>query len=433
MTNPTLYGKARAYTALRAELRRGIAPWTGLAVALTVLVPLWGKASQWQGSWGETQSQLHSASALLAGPLVAAASCWQGGREHRRRTDELLSSAPRSRLTQATMAATPIVLWAAAGYLVALAVAFAATAPYTGAGSPSFSLVATDLGFLLSIGLVGFVVGRLVRWRLIAPVLAVCAYVGLGFPNYLDSEAQFLNPAQQVDLEGAVPVWWYAPVLVAWTGGIAAAVLLAYAAKRRYLAVVPLALSIAAGTVVVHTGADLFRNDPAAARMVCSKAGPGTPQICVNTYDAPVLPQMSEALAGVFSRLEAVPGAPVRYVDSRFGTKDGEAALSHVTRGWGLTRNRLTDPHQYASNTALGLVNRDCPADSHGKSRKEAERVDRTDDAVRSWLAGEDSVWYPDSRHLSRLKAMPDADRKVWLGRFLATRKSCTPSEVPVL
>ncbi|WPW31370.1 hypothetical protein P6B95_30960 [Streptomyces atratus] len=427
MTNP-------AYTALRAELRRGLAPWTGPAVALTLLVTLWGKAPQWQGSWGETQSQLHSAAGLLACPLVAAAACWQGGREHRRRTAELLLSVPRSRLAQATTAATPIALWAAAGYLLALGVAFAATAPYTGAGSPSVSIVATDLGFLLSVGFVGFVVGRLVRWRLIAPVLAVCAYVLLGFPGYLNSEARFLSPAQAVALEVSVPVWWFAPVLVAWTGGIAVSVLLAYAARRRHLTVVPLVLAIAAGTLVVHTGADLFRDDPAMARRVCSEAGPGTPQICVNASDAPVLPQMSQALAGMFSRLEGVPGAPTKYVDTQSGPKDGEAGLAYVMRGWGITRNRLTDPRGYASDTALTLVNRDCQAGPPGKDRKkEAERVARTTDAVISWLTGEDSKRYADSRYLAHLKTMPDADRKVWLGRFLATPQRCTPAEVPVL
>ncbi|MGW1653403.1 hypothetical protein [Streptomyces atratus] len=130
MTNP-------AYTALRAELRRGLAPWTGPAVALTLLVTLWGKAPQWQGSWGETQSQLHSAAGLLAGPLVAAAACWQGGREHRRRTAELLLSVPRSRLAQATTAATPIALWAAAGYLLALGVALPRTPGPAARRSPS--------------------------------------------------------------------------------------------------------------------------------------------------------------------------------------------------------------------------------------------------------------------------------------------------------
>ncbi|MGW1653402.1 hypothetical protein [Streptomyces atratus] len=280
----------------------------------------------------------------------------------------------------------------------------------------------------------GFVVGRLVRWRLIAPVLAVCAYVVLGFPGYLNSEARFLSPAQAVALEVSVPVWWFAPVLVAWTGGIAVSVLLAYAARRRYLAVVPLVLAIAAGTLVVRTGADLFRDDPAMARRVCSEAGPGTPQICVNASDAPVLPQMSEALAGMFSRLEGVPGAPTRYVDTQSGPKDGEAGLAYVMRSWGITRNRLTDPRGYASDTALTLVNRDCQAGPPGKDRKkEAERVARTTDAVISWLTGEDSKWYADSRYLARLKTMPDADRKVWLGRFLATPQRCTPAEVPVL
>ncbi|WP_406253037.1 ABC transporter permease [Streptomyces atratus] len=424
----------RARTALRTELRRGIAPWTGLAVALTLLVPLWSKAAQWQGSWGETQTQLHLAAVLLGGPLVAAAACWQGGREHRRRTSELLLSVPRSRLAQVTTAATPIVLWATAGYLLALAVVFAATAPYTGAGGPSFSVVVTDLGLLLSIGFVGFVVGRLVRWRLIAPVLAAVLYVLLGAPGYVESDARFLSPGVRYTLSGWVPVWWLAPVLLTWTGGIAATVLVAYAARRRLLAVVPLALAVAAGAVIAPTGENLFRDDPTATRRVCSAPASGTPQLCVKAPDAPVLPSVSAALAGMFSRLEGVPGAPVGYVDSEFDPKDDEAALAHVMRGWSVTRNKLTDPRSYASETALGLANRDCPSGLARSDRKGMKRVALTDDAVRTWLAGGDSTWDPEARPLvTRLKAMPDVGRKAWLGRYLATRKSCTPAEVPAL
>ncbi|MEU9314398.1 hypothetical protein [Streptomyces sp. NPDC048295] len=424
--------RAALSTALRTELRRGIAPWTGLAVALTLLVPLWSKAAQWQGSWGETQTQLHATATLLGGPLVAAAACRQGGREHRRRTAELLLSVPRSRLAQVTTAATPIALWAAAGYLLALAVVFAATAPYTGAGGPSFSVVVVDLGLLLSLGFVGFVVGRLVRWRLTAPVLAALLYVLLGAPGYVESGARFLSPAEQYALKGQVLVWWFAPVLLAWTGGIAVTVLLAYAARRRVLAVVPLALALAAGAVIAPTGEDLLRDDPTATRRVCSAPAPGTPQLCVTAPDAPVLPSAAEALEGMFSRLEGVPNAPARYVDS--APKDGEASLAHVMRGWSVTRNKLTDPRAYASETALSLTFRDCSDDSRRSERKGAERLALTDDAVRTWLAGDDSPWDPDARPLvTRLTAMPDADRRAWLGRYLATLKSCTPAEVPAL
>ncbi|MGW1407465.1 hypothetical protein [Streptomyces sp. NPDC002403] len=426
--------RAALRTAPRTELRRGIAPWTGLAVALTLLVPLWSKAAQWQGSWGETQTQLHAAAALLGGPLVAAAACWQGGREHRRRTAELLLSVPRSRAAQVMVAATPIVLWAAAGYLLALAVAFAATAPYAGAGGPSLSIAVTDLGLLLSLGSIGFVVGRLVRWRLTAPVLAAVLYVLLGAPGYVESRARFLSPAEQYALNGQVPVWWFAPVLLAWTGGIAATVLLAYAARRRLLAVVPLALAVAAGAVIVPTGENLLPDDPTARRRVCSAPAPGTPRLCVTAPYAPVLPSVSAALAGMFSRLEGVPGAPVAYVGSEFDPKDDEAALAHVSRGWSVTRNELTDPRAYASETALGLTSRDCSNVPHWSKREGAKRANLTDDAVRTWLAGGNSTWAPEARPLvARLEAMPDAERRAWLGRYLATRKSCAPAEVPAL
>ncbi|MGW1093252.1 hypothetical protein ACWD4L_45550 [Streptomyces sp. NPDC002596] len=426
-------GTAAPRTPLRTELRRGIPLWTGAAVALTLLVTLGAKADQWQGDWGATLTRLTSANTLLCGPLTAAAACWQGGRERRARTAELLSGVPRSRLRRAVMTAAPVALWAAAGYLVALAVLLAANLPYASGRGPSLSLAVSDSCFLVSIALVGFVVGRLSPWRLTAPVLAVCTYVGLGIPNYLKSEARFLNPGDQTHASVSVPVWWFAPVMVAWLGGLAVTVLLAYAARRRFLAVVPLALAITAGTVVVHTGENLFRDDPAADRRVCTESAPGTPQLCMSAVDAPLLPQASDALKGMFSQLDGVPGAPATYVDQRTDPKHGEARLPSVTRGWGVVRNELTDPRGYAYNTVNGLLSRECPDNARKQDPEGFDRVSATDRAVQHWLAPLDGFDPPAPEYLTRLEAMPKADRKVWLGRFLASRKSCTPAEVPVL
>ncbi|MFC9243557.1 hypothetical protein ACFT7S_05730 [Streptomyces sp. NPDC057136] len=420
--------------ALGAEFRRGFAPWTGPAVALTLLVTMAAKADQWQGSWGETQSLLHSGATLLTGPLTAAAGCWQGGREHRRRTDGLWLSVPRSRLARLVTAAAPIAVWAVAGYLVALAGTFAATWPYTGAGGPSLTVVLADVCFLVCAAFLGFVAGRVCRWRLTAPVVAAVAYVSLGAPSYVYSDVRFLSPAEQIPF--GVPVWWFGPVMAAWLGGLTLALVLGHAARHRFLAVVPLAVAASVAPLIVHTGPDLFRDDPVAARLVC---GDTTPQVCVSGLDEPLLPQASEALAGLFSRLEGVPGAPVRYVDPAVRPRGGELALPQLTRGWTVVRNRLVHPDAYATDTVHNLMpSLDCPDRMYDDASAAATRIWDTDLAVQTWLApGADDGYPPeDSSHLAyvaRLTAMPDADRRIWLGRYLVLRGSCDPKEIPVL
>jgi hypothetical protein len=424
---------AASGTPLRTELRRGIPPWTGAAVALTLLVTLGARADQWQGDWGETQSLLRSSNALLCAPLTAAAACWQGGRERRARTTELLSAVPRSRLRRAVTAAAPVALWAAVGYLVALAVLVAANLPYATGRGPSLSLTVSDSSLLASIALVGFVIGRLSPWRLTAPVLAVCTYVGLGVPSYLESGFRFLGPGEQVEPDVSVPVWWFAPVMVAWLGGLALTVLLGYAARRRVLAVVPLVVAVVAGSLIVRTGEELWRDDPTVARRICTD---GVPQICVNGHDGPMLTQVSDALSGMLSRLDGVPNAPIRYVENGARPDGGEVPLSRLTPGWDVVRNKLLDPRAYARGAAANLVMRDCPSEGAGKESKEYRRVRGTDSAVQEWLVpvNDPAVQNPQVKgHLSRLDAMPDTGRRAWLGRYLATRESCDPAEVPAL
>lgn len=424
-----------ARAAFRAELRRGIAPWTAPAVALTIGVPMISKAPQWQGGWGDTQEVLHTCATLLAGPLVAAAGCWQGGREHRRRTTALWLSVPRGRPAQVVMAALPVAVWAVVGHLVAGVLA--ATWPYAGAGGPSVGMVVIDAWFLVCAAFAGFVVGRVWRWRLAAPVLAAATYLVLGIPSYAASDLRFLNPAEQYYLSDRVPVAWFVPVMVLWTGAPVVALLIAYAVRRRFLAVVPLTAAALVAPLIVSSGEDLFRKDPVAERLVCSEA---VPRVCVSAVDGPLLSEASGALSGPVSRLEGVPGAPVRYVqtsDSRRLPPD-TSRLPYSSRGWTMVRGRLTDPAWYAWQTARFLAERDCP-----KSVTETEvedpavvRVRETDDAVAHWLAPWGSSRLDPAqgaRYLNRLTAMGDAERRVWLGRCLATRTSCDPKEVPTL
>lgn len=420
-----------ARAAFRAELRRGIAPWTAPAVALTIGVPMISKAPQWQGGWGDTQEVLHTCATLLAGPLVAAAGCWQGGREHRRRTTALWLSVPRGRPAQVVMAALPVTVWAVVGHLMAVAGVLAATWPYAGAGGPSVGMVVIDAWFLVCAAFAGFVVGRVWRWRLAAPVLAAATYLVLGIPSYSASDLRFLNPAEQYYLSDRVPVAWFVPVMVLWTGAPVLALVTAYAVRRRFLAVVPLAAAALVAPAIVSSGDGLFREDPVARRLICTES---VPQVCVSGLDGPLLSQVSDALAGPLSRLDGVPGAPRRYVHVPEGgpAPAGASVLPHHTRGWTVVRGRLPDPVDYAHQTARHLADRDCSLAVIMAEDRTTVRMWETDDAVARWLAPLAGPGL-DTPYLNRLTAMGDAERRVWLGRYLATRTSCDPKEVPTL
>ncbi|MEV6248415.1 hypothetical protein AB0M38_19765 [Streptomyces sp. NPDC051742] len=164
---------ARAPSPLRTELRRGLGPWTGAAVAVTVLVTMYGKAPDWQGRWADATNMLHVVAGLLAGPLALAAGGWQGGRDRRRGTTDLWESVPRSPLRRLFVAVAPSALWPAAGLLLADAVCLLVTWPYVSAGRPYLELVAADAVAVAALGALGHVVGRVVRWRLTAPLVGI--------------------------------------------------------------------------------------------------------------------------------------------------------------------------------------------------------------------------------------------------------------------
>lgn len=414
---------------LWTEARRSVAPWTGVCTALTLIVAMAAKADSWQGDWGATQDLLHSGATLLGGPLVAAAACWQGARDHRRRTGELWASTPRARWSRQAAAALPLALWAVTGYAVALAASLLATRPYAGGGGPSPSVAVADGAFLVAAALAGFAAGVLCRWRLAAPAVAALMYLVLGVPTYTESAARYLDPAMNSSQEDRLPVWWYAPAMALWLCGLAVAALTAVAARRRLAALVPLAVAAAVAPLIVSTGDGLFREDPAADRLVCTE---GSPQFCLPGRQEHLLPQVAEALSGLTGRLEGVRGAPKRYVGRLPLHGPDEAWIPAPHPGWYLLRGRLQRTEDFAWQVAANMMDRMCPNSHHQNA--DGPPVDVAYGAVATWLAPAGLAPGAEKPpELLRLEAMPDAERRAWLGRYLTTRRSCDPSEVPVL
>ncbi|OKJ56858.1 hypothetical protein AMK27_24430 [Streptomyces sp. CB02009] len=432
---PRTAGRAgRAPRPVVIELRRGIGPWAGAAVLLTVLLTMYGKAPGWQGRWADATNMLHVASGLLAGPLALAAGCWQGGRDRRRGTLDLWESVPRSPLRRLFAAVAPSALWPAGGVLLADAVCLLATWPYVSGGRPFLELLAADAVAVAALGAFGHVVGCAVRWRLTAPLLGIAGYVALGVGAYGQGPSRWLGPAAEHQFLWDRPVWWFGPVSMAWTAGLALTALLAYGlrgARLRALALVPLAVAVAAAALILRLPTDEgpWRPDPALARPLCDD---GTPQICLTAVDERLLPEVSAALAPLNARLKGLPGAPVRWVGGPFGPpRPGDVELPNAAAD--AVRGRLPRPDLYLNAAVSWLFSDTCrPGDNTGP---DAERASLVNLAVIEWLAPTPAGYGPDPTaaqpFIDRLRAKSPAEQRDFLGRYLAAN-TCHPDEVPV-
>ncbi|MCS0604925.1 hypothetical protein NX794_27475 [Streptomyces sp. LP11] len=428
---------------LRAEALRGFGPLAGAAVALSLVVALAGRARTWQGGWAETADTLHTI--LLVGiPLAAAAGCWQGGRERRRGTTELWETAARGPLSRLLVSALPVAFWVAAGYLLTVAGALLATWPYARGDHPHPALVPGSTTAMAAAALLGHLVGRLVPTRLAAPLLAMAGYVGLGAATVRSGSLSPLNPAATL-ADDVLPVWWQPLAMTVWTGGLALAAALAYAARRRTTAVLPLAAAVAAGALLVGTGDGLWHTDPLTRRQVCDTTT--TPAVCVNARYARLLPQVRDALSGVTGKLAGVPGLPARWADRPGGPHTDEARLPMLTPlGWHFVRGRLIDPEQFAWEAVTELSGQgDCPYDE-----EPSDRAHRADDAVEAYLAPGRTRKYVDEIDArgdrahrtdlrarlaarARLAGMGERERWAWLSAYFAARGRCDTKGVPAL
>ncbi|OWA16291.1 hypothetical protein B9W68_08425 [Streptomyces sp. CS227] len=448
---PAPPGPEAAPSPWRSELRRGLAPWAGAAVLLTLAVTMATKAAQWQGDWAETHGLLRTTTMLLLGPLVAAAGCRQGGRERRRGTGDLLRQAVRGRREQTLAALAPLVACVVAAQLLGTAGVYLATWPYSLGGglTPGHWLLhAADAVLVAGLTATGFVVGRLVKWRGAALVLAFGCYVLLGISAYVDTPLGRLAPAQEPGLSEEIPALWLAPVIAVWVGGLALAALVGHLARRKLLSLVPLLAAALAGTVLVQTGDDAWRTDPRAQRLVCDD---GTPRICVTERHRNLLAPAGEALSGLRERLEGVPGLPERFVENRPGHRirrgTGEVQLPMFTPlGHSVVRGEVTDHAVYAWEAVAALFFPDCPdpsggelddvvwtylAPTHQRNLSDPEYALR--EAERHWGAKGAAETRAALKQLDRLRALPDAERAAWLGEYIAAAQRCDLAAQPAL
>jgi len=229
--------------------------------------------------------------------------------------------------------------------------------------------------------------------------------------------------------------------MAGWAVGLAAAAVLAYAARRRYTALLPLAAT-AAGALLVTTGSGLWQPNPAERGRVCDTST--APQVCVNARYGGMLPQVKAALAGATARLAGVRGLPVRWVETPGATARGESRLPLLTPlGHTVVRGRLTDPEQYAWEAVTMLSDRvDCGTpDARTRIADDAVSVYLAPSPVQAYFDDLDAAGDAAARASlkerraarARVASMDARQRLDWLSAYFATAGDCDVSGVPAL
>lgn len=413
---------------LAAELRRGTAPAAALLAFVAGVWVLLAHPEQWSSRWSALAAYSR-VSLLVLCPLMVTVGAWQAGRDTRRGIDELLATVARPRWQPLLVTFTAVSLGGTAGAVVAFA----------GAALPvgrTASHAGWQWGWAVAVGVLalwtgaalGFVVGRHVRLRVIAPVAGLTAYLGLAVGTYLPDRAAWLSPATAWSVPERLP-----PALHAWQGTwlLALAVVFLALAARRWRAASAAALLAVAAAVPLANGPrprDL-PVDVGAVTPVCTTAGP---QVCVARIHAHLLDEVARAAQPLLLRLAGIPGAAHRAAD--------DALRPRASRG----PDRETVWLQLASqSTVAGTL-----ADPEGVREEFAsvlytycdpeplqldEQVEVTRTLARQWLL-EPSTPSPapdpvtggdEAARLARLTALPPAGQRAWMAAYLGAAHTC--------
>jgi hypothetical protein len=368
-------------------------------------------------------------SLFVLAPAAVLFGAWQGGRERRRRVDDQLAAVakPSWRPLVVTWAALTLGFWV--GLLVVVAAGIAFVAPIATYWPPGWwAVVAVAFVGLAAMAAVGVALGRMVPSRLVGPTAAVVFYAAMIYA--IDDAGQ---------LRG---VEWLAPVLstydapghvisgsmslrqTLWFVGLVSAALTVVGARKKWPAVVPAAAAAGAAWALVAVPYDIWQPDPAAAEMVCTD---DTPTVCLIRQDAFLMDEVVVQVQEAIGKFEGVRHAPDRAVQAAWFADERPAPGDLVVELDGGPTFTGGLAHADWSQLLHWNIGNDCvqPAtDFVGL----AEIVDL-------WLNDSTMDWHsPEAvTMVESLRAMPEADQRDWIGRYLEAATTCDPALVELL
>ncbi len=216
---------------LRLEARRNVGLWAWPALVGLALLFWYGDGLAWRVTFWAEASVLVRDGLILIGPGVAVIAAWMGGRERRRKMDDLLATTPRPPWARwgVTWAATT--LWGALAYVVAGAYLLVLAIQHTTWGAPVMWPILVGLVAIPAYAAVGYALGSAIPSRFTVPLVAIALLVltvaagwGLGGavsdgpttkPSTLDA-LHYLSPVATLDSS----VWYGVRPDVGWPEGL---------------------------------------------------------------------------------------------------------------------------------------------------------------------------------------------------------------------
>ncbi|PSK92998.1 hypothetical protein CLV30_13125 [Haloactinopolyspora alba] len=423
---------------LRIELRRSVALVLFVATAVGGTAMMFNDTEQWVGRWSGLAVYLRTALVVLV-PIVLAAAAWQGGRERRRRMDELLSTVPRPRpqlvlvrwgVVSAGVVAGCVVVWLVCAAFVA------PVATYSGGGWWWLTLVAVVA--VAAAAAVGLTLGQVLPWRLAAPVIGVAGYAGIGLLSFAgDSGRMWLSPVLPSHVVGEILPASASALQAAWFAGLGVSALTLAGARKRKVVAAPAAMTLAIGAViVVGPGDERWTEDAAAAEQVCTG---DVVDVCATRQMGFLLDDFVAATGETVQRLSRVPGAPRRILvnansEARWSASDPvrigleryvdwRGGLS-MTDAWGY---RLRDELA----TAVLPPTQGC-ADWPAPDRDLAV----VSVVAQLWAGATGDAAGADAEVLARYQRFadrPEAAQARWMQRYYEAARNCDAAALPAL
>lgn len=365
--------------ALRTELRRGVGIWAALPMAAILVAVYLAHQRDWAGDWVGWSYYLRVLLIVL-GPAVVATAAWQGGRDARRGTGDLLASTARPRLQRDLLALTSPTVWAVASFVVVVGAAAAVTSTRASYGRPVFGMLVSAIGAVVALAALGYVAGRLVRWRVVAPVLGLMTYVAIVALAYRSDGLGFVSPGVEItSFRGQRPVWWWSPASTATFLLVGAGVFLLLAARHRWLGVPLLALAVLAAVPIVRTGQDAFVPDPGSETLVCRQSE--TFELCLSVVHSRQLSDVVAGLAPVLGGLDA----QVRVLETDAFSIGDDITLNPLYLGPSLFSG--ADLSVLRGDVATGLMRWGCATPTpNGPSFETPQAVSAVSFPLQAWL-----------------------------------------------
>jgi len=314
---------------LSIELRRTVAPLLAVLFVALGAAMLYAVARYWSGRWTSMAMQQREYLFVLW-PLTAAAGAWQGRREARTRSRELLATTARPRWQRAGQTAAALAIASVAGYLGMFAAGAVRAAPEAGyLPKGLLPIVAVGTLSVLTAVWLGLAVGSRLPSRLTPPAVLVggllvmmvlpAAFHELSAPGRDDPMVLLLSPVLSgragdfTTVSGRVHLGQ-----AVWLAALALAGLLLLAWMRRAATVAALLSTVLGAALALavlpdHED-DVMVLDPASTVLTCTA---DTPKVCVTKVHAAALagltPPARQALGVLAARL---PDPPTTVVEA---------------------------------------------------------------------------------------------------------------------